>query len=398
MSEPDKRKGGIPLDTATTAEMLDRDPTAVYRVLRQNTPVVRIEAINRIVLTKAEDVYRAKTDTAYFGSADTQTPMQRAFGGHTLMRKDGPEHQCERHAMMPSFSAQNWQPEWQPRFEATVDEILDAMPNAGIVDLFTALATPLSAAYLSQLLGTDSPGRDQLFGWANALIRGAMNSGFDPAVFEVSDRANDEMNACFDQMIAHHRAAPDNSVLSIMANAANPLPMSQIRTNMKICIGGAVIESRDAILTTLHGLLENPDQLAFCRTSGRWDLACEEGLRWVAPIQASPRVVIQDVEMRGVLLPKGETIMAVQASANHDEDCFIHPHLFDVRRAPLSHQSFGAGTHACLGGDIFRWLLAKIILPRVFERFPSMTKAAGKPVVFRGFAFRGPVSLPVQIS
>ncbi len=48
--------------------MLDRDPASVYKRLRREMPIVKIQAINRIVLTKAEDVYRAKTDTDYFGS------------------------------------------------------------------------------------------------------------------------------------------------------------------------------------------------------------------------------------------------------------------------------------------------------------------------------------------
>ena len=387
----------IPTDTSTTTEMLDREPATVYQRLRQDAPIVRLQAINRVLLTRADDVYRVKTDTDYFGSTDTQTPMQRAFGGHTLMRKDGPTHQLERAAMVGSFHSQHWCSTWRKSFEDITDQVLDQLPRSGEIDLYPALAVPLAAGYLQALLGISPRDDHQMFAWANSLIKGAMNSGFDPAVFEISDRANEEMNECFDKMIDHHRACPGPSVLSVMLNTTEPLPISQIRTNMKICIGGAVVESRDALLTVLHGLLENPDQLAYCRETNRWDLACEEGLRWVAPIQASPRIVKRDVEIRGVVLPKGETVMAVQGSANHDEDYWAEPHLFDIHRSPVAHQSFGAGTHACLGGGIYRRLVAEIVLPRLFERFPSVTKAPGHIVTFRGFAFRGPTSLPVLL-
>ena len=77
---------------------------------------------------------------------------------------------------------------------------------------------------------------------------------------------------------------------------------------MKICIGGAVIETRDALLSTLYGLLSNPDQLHDCITSKKWAEACEEGLRWVAPIQASPRIVKKALVMRGLNIPQGETV------------------------------------------------------------------------------------------
>ncbi|MGY9053833.1 MAG: cytochrome P450, partial [Rhodobacterales bacterium] len=85
----------IPIDDDTTMSMLNSDPAAVYRRLRQRTPIVRLKAIGRIVFTKADDVRRVKVDTEHFGSNDVTTPMQRAFGGHTLMRKDGCEHMRE---------------------------------------------------------------------------------------------------------------------------------------------------------------------------------------------------------------------------------------------------------------------------------------------------------------
>ncbi|OED49666.1 hypothetical protein AB838_06110 [Rhodobacteraceae bacterium (ex Bugula neritina AB1)] len=380
--------GDIPVDTLTTLEMLDRDPAAVYRRLRRETPVVRIKAINRIVLTKADDCHLAKTDTRHFHSTDSTSAMQRAFGGHTLMRKDGPAHLQERQAMCPSFHASHMCSTWQQLFDQVADAVVAALPNAGVTDLRQSLAAPLSALYVQQVLGIEPSSQDQLFEWANALITGAMNAGFDPAVFAISDRANDEMNACFDQMIIHHRRNPNASLLSVMANAADPLPLSQIRTNMKICVGGSVVESRDAILSTLDGLLRNPDQLRFSIETGRWDLACEEGLRWVAPIQASPRIIAKAVALRGVTLPQGETIMVIQGSANHDEDYWQNPEQFDIHRPQIANQTFGLGPHRCMGGDMYRRLVSDALLPKLFERFPDLTAAADTPVEYRGFAFR----------
>jgi len=224
-----------------------------------------------------------------------------------------------------------------------------------------------------------------------------LNGRFDAEIFKISDQANVEMNACFDRMIEQHRAAPDGSVLSAMINATDPLEISQIRTNMKICIGGAVIETRDALLSTIYGLLYNPDQLRHCKASGNWDLACQEGLRWVAPIQASPRIVKKALVMRGLLIPEGETVMAIQASANHDEDLWDASDRFDIHRSPLSHQTFGEGAHKCLGVHVYRLLAAEIVLPRLFERFPALCLAGRTAVKFKGFAFRGPTSMKVYM-
>ena len=79
-----------------------------------------------------------------------------------------------------------------------------------------------------------------------------------------------------------------------MVNAKNPIPESQMIANVKIAIGGGINEPGDALLTILFGLLTNPDQLDAVRAGGKWRSAFEEGVRWVAPIQASSRLVMED--------------------------------------------------------------------------------------------------------
>ncbi|MEH6526787.1 MAG: cytochrome P450 [Sneathiella sp.] len=385
----------VPIDTQTTLSMLEENPEEVYRRLRREMPIARLKAIGRIVFTKAEDTYRVKTDLEHFGSFDTTTPMQRAFGGHTLMRKDGCEHLRERQAMESAFKPSLLYQHWKPKFERLTDRLIEKLATRETADLLHDLAAPLSAGYLKLLLGIEGVTDEQLFDWASALIRGAMNAAFDPAIFESSDQANEEMNECFDQMIELHLKSPDCSVLSSMANQSDPIALSQIRTNMKICIGGAVIETRDALLSTLCGLLSHPDQLWYCRDQKAWDRACEEGLRWVAPIQASPRIVKKALIMRGVIIPEGETVMAIQASANHDEDVWDQPHQFNVHREPRVNQTFGNGPHKCLGGDMYRLLISEVTLPKLFDRFPVLSLNNRIAVNFRGFAFRGPTSLPV---
>lgn len=398
MPQSPTSRHAVPVNSDITPQMLDRDPATVYKHLRRETPIVRISAINRIVLTKADDVYLAKTDTRHFHSSDKKTPMQRAFGGHTLMRKDGAEHIRERMAMTGTFHARHMCETWQQTFQSLAEAVVSSLPADGSVDLRTSLATPLSALYLEKVLGVTPASHEQLMGWANALISGASNAGFDPAIFAISDQANTDMDLCFDRMIEHHREQPDPSILSEMVNARDPLPLSQIRTNMKICIGGALIESRDAILTTILGLLQNPDQLRHCIDTGCWTQACEEGLRWCAPIQASPRIVAQDFTLRGVTLPAGETIMVIQGSANHDEDYWHDPHLFDIHRQAIANHTFGAGPHRCMGGDIYRLLVTKALLPCLFDRFPNMTTDPHHPAPSRGFIFRGPTALPVRLN
>ena len=129
MSDPVESGKKIPTDTLTTIEMLKSDPSQVYARLRQLTPIVRLSALGgRIIFTKAADVKRVKTDSVHFGSHDITTPMQRAFGGHTLMRKDGCPHLRERRAMEPALNLDQIQ-KWKPAFEVLVDRLIEDLAS-----------------------------------------------------------------------------------------------------------------------------------------------------------------------------------------------------------------------------------------------------------------------------
>lgn len=386
----------VPTDTETTLAMLESDPASVYRRLRRETPIVRLAALGRIIFSKADDTHRIKSDTEHFGCYDTTTPMQRAFRGHTLMRKDGPEHVRERNAMAGAFTADTVKNHWRPGFESIVDELLERLPKQGTVDLFTEFASPLAARYVKLVLGLESATEAQLLDWAPTLIQGAMNAQFHPDVFACCDTANDDMDACFRDMSHRHRQTPNNSALSVMVNADEPLPFSQIGTNMRVCIAGSLVESRDGFLSTLIGILSDPKQKQFCIETNAWRAACEEGLRWIAPIQANARVVLKSTVIRGFCIPKGETVMVLQASANHDEDIWDEPERFDASRTVKPNQTFGAGPHKCIGADLYKVLIADVVLPKLFERFPQISVENPTDITFHGFAFRGPKSCCVQ--
>jgi cytochrome P450 len=388
----------VPVNTDITIDQLTRDPYSVYRKLRAETPVVRVPSINRIMLTKAADTKRAKEDWELFSSDDPRTPMQRAFQAHTLMRKDGAEHKAERNAMAPAFSPRLIKGCWQEIYTKVAEEYVARLPRGETVDLFTALAAPFAARCLTHLLGIPEASDADMIRWSQTLIDGAGNFGNDPELFARSDAANAEMNALFDKCAERVKADPDASALSAMVNAENPIATSQIYANVKIAIGGGINEPRDALLTILYGLLTNPDQREACVADAMWDAAFEEGVRWVAPIQVSNRVANEDTEFRGLHIAKGEVLMTVQASACHDEELYENPELYNIFRPKTQHQAFGNGPHFCQGTHIARRMLAQIMLPMLFDRFPNMSLPDPEQAKFWGFAFRGPLSLPVTLN
>ncbi|MFN4155848.1 MAG: cytochrome P450 [Paracoccaceae bacterium] len=387
-----------PLDSDISIDQLMRDPYPIYRRLRAEAPVLRVASVGRTFLTKAADTRRVKDTPAIFSSDDPNTPMKRAFQSHTLMRKDGPDHMRERMAMMSAFMPKTLMTHWVPLYQQIAEDYIARLPRGETVDLFDTLCGPVAARILAHILGIPEASDAQMQQWSQALMDGAGNFGWRDGPFAVSDAANVEMDALFEQLWDRHRATPGPSAYAVMVNAADPIPKSQIFANIKIAIGGGINEPRDGLATIVFGLLTNPDQLEEVRRQEAWMQAFEEGVRWVAPIQASSRRVLEDVEIRGCLIPAGDTVMTIQASANHDEELFDRPELFNAFRNPNPHQSFGSGPHHCAGAHIARRTVGQIMLPLLFDRFPKMRLADPTVVRWHGFGFRGPVNLPVTLN
>ncbi len=387
-----------PLNETIELEALDRDPFPIYRRLRAEAPVCRIRAAGRTFLTKAADTKYVKDNPELFSSDDPNTPMKRAFWAHTLMRKDGEAHLRERMAMAPAYVPKVIRDEWVPQYERIAKDYVARLPRGEVVDLFPALSGPYAARGLAILLGIEEASDDEMQRWSQALIDGAGNFGWSDEPFERADRANEDMHALFDNLQARHRADPGNSAFAVMLNAVDPIPEQQIYANIKIAIGGGINEPRDALNTILFGLLTNPDQLDAVKQNEDWDKAFEEGVRWVAPISASSRLVTEDTEIRGYHIPKGDTVMTIQASANRDEEVIEDGENFNVYRDKILHQSFGNGPHFCQGTHVARRAIAQVMLPILFDRFPNMTLPDPDAVVWRGFGFRGPINLPVLLN
>ncbi len=387
-----------PIDDAITIGDLVSDPYPIYKRLRAETPVLQVRSVGRTMLTKAADTRYVKENPELFSSNDPNTPMKRAFRARTLMRKDGEEHRRERMAMAPAFGAKVIQEHWIPAYRKIAAEYLDRLPKGEVVDLFAALSAPYAARGLAVLLGTEEATDEEMQRWSQHLIDGAGNFGWEDQPFAQSDTANDEMDALFARLVETHRADPNPSALAVMVNADNPIEMSQIYANIKIAIGGGINEPRDALCTILYGLLTNPDQLEEVQKNEDWKLAFEEGVRWVAPIQVSSRLVTQDTQIRDYDIPAGDTVMTIQASACRDEDLFEDGESYNAYRPSQSHQAFGNGPHFCQGTHVARRALADVMLPMIFERFPNIKLVDPKQVVWSGFGFRGPLNLPVLLS
>jgi cytochrome P450 len=119
--------------------------------------------------------------------------------------------------------------------------------------------------------------------------------------------------------------------------------------------------------------------------------ATEEMLRryaFVAPM----RKLKKDVNYHGVQLGQGDLAMLFLPSASVDADAYTDPTTFNARREKLTHMTFGAGPHVCLGANLARMEL-RIMFETLLRKLPEFRLDPNKPPTFHGSIIAGPSTI-----
>ena len=386
----------VPTVTDIAYQDLLDDRYPIFRRLRALAPAVFVEPAGLTLVTRFDDIMRIEREPATY-SADNPGSLVNRVMGPTFMRKDGAEHAIGRKAIEPSFRPATIKEHWAPIFTAIAERLIADLSIADEADLFSTLAAPMASLSLMAMIGFRDVPWQTLAEWSQALIDGAGNYAADAEVERKAMQASADVDAAIDAVLDEHRSHPNPSILSSMINADPPMPLEGIRANIKVIIGGGLNEPRDAILTLVLGLLENPAQKANVLARPElWPTALEEAVRWISPIGMYPRRVTRDVELSGTTLPENLQIGLCVGAANRDGNRFAEPDRFDVTRPKQSHLAFGAGPHFCAGTWVSRLTVGKIVAPMLFERLRNLRLREDAPPVVRGWVFRGPVSLPVR--
>ncbi len=383
----------IPSADWVTIPDLHADPYPIYRRLRTEAPIHWVPAVDRYLVIDYDACHTIELDPERFTADENRSLMKRSMG-HSMLRKDDPEHDADRKAYGGVLRPKAIKERWNAVFARTFDIYLDRLRAAGPgADLVTEFAAPYAAENLRIVLGFSNASQEDLQRWSQTLIDGTGNYGDDPDVWAAAERSSREVDEAIDEMLPALRADPDGSLLAVLASSS--MPLESLRANLKMTIGGGLNEPRDAIATTAWALLAHPDQLAAVLAAGRWSDAFEESVRWVAPISMYPREATRDTELAGMSVPRGARLGVVVGAANRDPAVFADPERYDVDRPKKPHLAFGGGQHYCAGTWVARASVVGVALPRLFAELPGLRLDPTRPAVSGGWVFRGVTSLPV---
>lgn len=367
------------------------DPYPDLARMRAEMPICYVPQLSATLITRRDEIFVNEKKTDIF-SSDQPGGLMTVLMGQNMMRKDGEAHMSERKAIFPTVSPKTVKNVWLEQFRASTEKVLEGLAGQNGCDLVRDYAMPVSAEALKAITGLTDMSAAEMDRVSQGMIDGCANYGGDP---EVEARCHDctaSVDRHIDAMIPRTDAAPDHSLLSVQRQAG--LDDAKVRANIKLAISGGQNEPRDAIAGTAWALLTHPQAMQQVKSGAvAWGQAFEEYARWISPIGMSPRRVAQRYVLNGVTLEPEDRVFLMFGSGNRDESVFDRPDVFDPEQDCSAAISFGAGPHFCAGAWASRALIGDVALPMLFERFPDL-RLNGE-VRFGGWAFRGPLNMPV---
>jgi cytochrome P450 len=321
------------------------------------------------------------------------------IGGLSMLDRDPPDHTRLRKLVSKAFTPRAIEA-LRPRIVALVDQMLDEVAAARQVDLVDAFAFPLPFAVIAEMLGTPPADHQRIRELSGTVVR-SLEPVADPELAAAILAADAELTAIAAEMISWKRANPADDLLTALINAEDDGDALEdgelIAQTLLLYIAG-----HETTVNLIGGgtlaLLTHPGQLARLREQP--DLmpgAVEELLRYDSPVQASRRITLEPITLRGTEIPAGAFVMASLAGGNRDEE-FWGPDAADLditRPNARQHLSFGGGPHHCLGAALAR-LEASIAFEHLIARFPRLRLAGD--VTWNGrFNLRGPAHLPITV-
>ncbi len=391
------------------------DPYPVFNHLQTTDPIHWNPQLNGWLVSRYEDVRALLQNTSLsaaspFGyifkrplSEEEQIAVSkiRPYVEQSLLNMDPPGQTRQRAILGRAFTTRRLE-QMRELVQGFVNEIVDEYLPGGELELLNQFAFPLLFRVIFALLGIPEKIQPQarvLFNEASSLIIKVNSTPF-PASEHLLRFAENllETEDLLRPVIEERRQQPQNDVISLMVEAESKGEMSE-KEIFVLCsqlVFAAHETTANAICTGMFALLQNPDQLELMKTRPEIvSLAVEELLRYSAPGQMRPRIALEDMEIRGKHIQKGQRIFVVLAAANFDEEDFACPHLLNVER-PKKEQimTFGHGIHYCLGGPLARIEL-QIIFSTLFQRLPGLHLASPSVQWRPNFLLRGLVELPL---
>ena len=350
------------------------------------------------VLTRYKDVQDVSMNQELFSSHEAGIVVW-AIEGEALERQRAnfmmmkpADHAAVKKVIMPPFMPKSLAA-ISPEVDRMAAEIVGSAARKGNCEFVSEVAARLPIYTFCELMGIPEHLRDQVADYGNALadVESRTEHSLDPMI---------GLFALAQELAEEKRRNPDDRLLSAMVNdtTLNLDPM-QINQFVLVFAMAGHETTRSTAAHFIHLMLKHPDQYALLRSDfdGHIENAIDEVLRYTSTTTNFTRTAMEDTEIGGYPVKKGDNIYLSFAAANRDPAVFEDPHRFDITRANAKrHLAFGTGPHVCIGARLAKMQL-RALLKEVVTQMPDI-RLAGEPEWLRSVWFNAIIRMPVTFT
>ena len=392
------------------------DPYPTYRRLRELDPVHGTLIPGVWLLTRHADCLAVLRDERRFSSDSRHSDFFAEFSAmfaeqipdlldetraRSMLFVDPPDHTRLRTLVKKAFTARVVET-MTPHIHEVVAGLLDRVVERGedTFDVIGEVAYPLPTTVISEILAIPEEDRDEFRRWSPDLVR-ALDPFIAPDILPQVSAAAEWFRTYFERVIEERRRSPGDDVLSGLVHAqehGDRLTRDEVIATAILLLVAGHETTVNLIGNGILALVGHPDQRRRLRADPALIRpAVEELLRFDSPVQLTGRTLLEDAEIGGRTLRKGNQVITCVAAANRDPTRFTDPDGLDIERQDNHHLAFSAGIHFCLGAPLARAEGQAAILAMT-QRFRSMELGVDEVEWRPTVTLRGPARLPVRVA
>jgi cholest-4-en-3-one 26-monooxygenase len=336
------------------------------------------------VVTKHKDVKEVSLRSDVFSSnAKTALPRYREGadpeslerGKVVLLNQDAPHHTHLRKIISRAFTPRAVE-RLRDELNARPQNIVTAAAAHGSGDFVEEVSCELPLQAIAGLMGVPQDDRKKLFDWSNQMV------GDQDPEFATNDpmAASIELIMYGMQMAAERAKNPGDDLVTKLVQAdveGHKLSEDEFGFFVILLAVAGNETTRNSITQGMMAFTDFPDQWELFKKE-RPATTADEIVRWASPITSFQRTALEDTELSGVPIKKGQRVVMFYRSANFDEDVFDDPFTFNILRDPNPHVGFGgSGAHFCIGANLARMTI-DLIFNAIADQMPDL-KPISKP-------------------
>jgi cytochrome P450 len=313
---------------------------------------------------------------------------------------DPPHHSRLRKLLNKEFTP-NMIQRLRPRIKHVVDTLLDHALAKSEMEFMTEFANPLPVRVIAEMLGIPSEDQRDFQIWSDDLANFFGNA---TAPVDAARRAQNSLISLteyFRALLPERRANKGDDLVSLLLRVEEEgevLTEEELLAQCTLLLVAGHETTRNLLGNGMLALLQHPAQLATLRQNPTlMSLAVREFARYDSPVQFSGRAVTEDFSWHDQSIKKGQTVILLLGSANHDPDKFSEPETLNISRDEGMPLSYGHGMHFCIGAALAQ-AEAEIAFTTLLDRTSSLTLLDDTPAWRANLSFRGLSRLPIALS